>query len=263
MKNAVRYILLACVAVAIILPLIPLVLTSFSFFWIYPDLMPDWTLRAWEKAFSQSYLVDAIYYSVLIAVIVTLISFVLGFTAAKAIGTRQFRYKTLLEIFFMLPILFPTLSLCMGIQLMFLRTPFYGTLTGMILGQIIFALPYTIFLLSSVFKSYDIEYEQQAYSLGASKLDVLFYVTIPAMKNGLMVALMYTFTVSWSQYLVIAMIGDPLIKTLPVILFSLIGGSNEALASALSIIFILPAMILLIISSYIFAHDKWSKEKIR
>ena len=259
-SNIIRYAIVIFMILAVILPFIPLVFTSFSFYWVYPDLLPDWSTRAWDLVFSQKAILDSIYHSVLIAAAVTALCFLIGFPASKAIGTRKFRYKTLAEILLLLPALVPALSLTMGVQWMFLRTPLYGTLAGMIIAQIVFALPYTIFCLSAVFKNYDLDHEDQARSLGANKLDVLVHITIPSIKNGMVVAAMYTFLVTWSQYLVIIMIGDPALKTLPVLIFNMIGGSDTALASALSIVFILPVLILLIFSAYILTKNKDPRE---
>ena len=150
----------------------------------------------------------------------------------------------------------------MGMHWMIIRTPIYGTFEGMILTQLIFTLPYTVFMLSAVFKNYDLDYEDQARSLGAGRADIFFYVTLPAMKNGIMVAALYTFSVSWSQYLVIMMMGNPSIKTLPLTLFAMIGGSEDpSLSAVLSVIFILPAMVMLILSAWVFTQKDGKPSK--
>ncbi len=256
--NLYRKTTVTIMVIAVLLPLIPLVFWSFSFTWVYPDLFPTWDTRAWEYVFSKKNILSGIKYSVLIATIVTVVCLLLAFTASKAIGTRRIKHKTALEVFFLMPTLVPAIALSMGMQWAVIKTPLYSSLTGMIVCQIIFALPYTIFCLSATFKNYDIEYEQQAEILGASKLDTLVYVTLPSIRSGLTVAILFTFLASWSQYLIITMVGDPSIKTLPVILFNMIGGSDIPIASALSLVFIAPVTVLLIISLFAFSKDNES-----
>ena len=249
--NISRKVVITGIVVSIMLLYIPLIFQSLSFNWVYPSILPDWNLNAWEYVFSQSTMVKSITDSLILSGVVTIVCFALGYTTSKALGTRKIRNKSMILIMLLLPILMPSMTLCFGTQEYFVRTPFYATFTGMVLSQIVFTLPYTIFCLSSTFSNYDVDIEDQASVLGAGKDIIFFNVTIPAILPGLTVALLYTFLASWSQYLIITMVGDPAIKTLPILLFNLIGGGNFAVASALSIVFITPVLFLLVGAVYL------------
>ena len=255
MKRPLSKMMIGVMYAIVLVPMIPLILWSFAFKWKYPDMLPEWSTRAWDYVFSQNAMVEAIINSILISAIVTVLCFFIAFTAAKAIGTRKFRFKRALEVTLLLPALIPTLTIAMGMQKMFVLTPLYSSFFGMIIGQLIFALPYTIFCLSDVFKNYDPDYEAQAVALGADSFDVFFHITLPAIAPGAVVAAMFTYLTAWSQYLILIMVGDPAVRTLPVLLFNMIGGSDTAIAAALSIVFIVPVLILLIFSSILFSNS--------
>ncbi len=154
-----------------------------------------------------------------------------------------------MEMFILLPAVIPVISAVMGMQGIFLRIYLSDTFLGIVLAQLVFVLPYMIMGLSAAFRNYNPEYEQQAYTLGADRWQVLVHVTLPAILPGLVVSCLFTFVVSWSQYLLTVIVGGTAVRTLPMMLFALMGSGDYAIASAVSIIFIVPVLILLAVSS--------------
>jgi len=73
---------------------------------------------------------------------------------------------------------------------------------------------------------------------------------------GIIVASMFAFVVSWSQYLLTLIIGGPGIKTLPLLLFAFINSGDYTVGAAVCIIFVLPALIILVTSSRYLAGSK-------
>jgi putative spermidine/putrescine transport system permease protein len=69
------------------------------------------------------------------------------------------------------------------------------------------AAPYAVLILAGAFANYDADYEAQARTLGAGPLRVLWYVTLPALAPSLVVAGLFAFLISWSQYVLTLLIG--------------------------------------------------------
>jgi putative spermidine/putrescine transport system permease protein len=210
-------------------------------------------------------MIDATVTSLEISAAVTILALIVGFSTAKALGTREFKGKKAVELFILLPAIIPVISAAMGIQGLFIRLNISNSFIGVVLAQLVFSIPYMIMGLSSVFKSYNLEYEQQAYTLGADRFDTLIHVTVPAIFPGLVVSCLFTFVVSWSQYLLTIMVGGSVVKTLPTVLFALMGSGDYAVACAVSIIFIIPVIILLILTSKFLTTDgisTWGKNEV-
>jgi putative spermidine/putrescine transport system permease protein len=248
-EKASRSVVLLFLYAAILLPVVPIIIWSFSFRWTYPNLLPEWSSRAWEYVFGQQEIVNSIIASVAVAATVTMLSLILGYTAAKALGTREFRGKAAVEIFLLLPAMVPVISAVMGMQGIFTRLYLTDSFLGVVLAHTVFTLPYMIMGLASVFKNYNMEYEQVASTLGADRWSTLTEVTVPAIFPGLVVACLFAFVVSWSQYLLTLMIGGTAVKTLPMIIFALMGSGDYAVACAVSLVFIFPVLILLLLTS--------------
>ena len=162
--------------------------------------------------------------------------------AARVLTWREFPGKRAILFLLLLPVLAPPLAAAMGLHGMFLRLGLAETLTGVVLVHLIPATPYAILMLTGSFTRLNPDLEAQARTLGASRLNVLRYVTLPAIAPGLAVAAAFAFLISWSQYLMTLLIGGGRILTLPLTLVSFQNGGDEAIAAALAVVFILPAL---------------------
>lgn len=248
-----RLLLLLSLLFTVLLPFLPLVLWSISEKWFYPDLLPQaFGPRAWSYVFGTvgGQLVSGLFISFALALVTTLVSLALGLPAGRALGLYDFAGKKLLAVLLILPIIVPPLSVAMGLHLWFIRLGLAETFIGVVLVHLSFCLPYTIFVLWGVFTDYNPEFEEQARSLGATPIKVLLQVTLPMILPGITVAALFSFLLSWSQYLSTLIIGGGKILTLPILLFSLMDSGDRPVAAAVSLVFILPAFLALLGSAH-------------
>lgn len=262
------YLAIALVLFALILPLISFVLNAFAFRWFYPQLIPEeWSLQAWERLqlippegqrtlenwfrllATGSPVVDATITSLLIGGVVTLISVIIGLPAARALGLYQFRGKRLVEFLILAPTIVPVIAFSLGLNINFIRWGLSGTIFGVALVHLVPVMPYVVLTLSGVFANYNAEFEEQARTLGAGPIRTFWYVTLPAILPGIVVASLFAFLVSWSQYLLTFLIGGGRVITMPILLFSTASGGNNPVIAALSLIFIAPAILTLLVTS--------------
>lgn len=224
---------------------------SFSFRWYFPDLWPsEWSLRAWNYlATPNSRALEALLDSILIGVAVTALSIIIGIPAGRAMGLHDFWGKGVVGFLILAPTIVPTLAVAMGIHVLFIRYSLADTLIGVILVHLIPVTPYMVLVLSSVFANYDPEYEQQARSLGASSIQVFRYITLPAILPGLVVGGFFAFIISWSQYVLTLLIGGGQVITLPILLFTFANSGDYPITAALSVIFIVPAILFIIVTA--------------
>ncbi len=244
-RNLAIVIIMLCV----IVPFIPIILWSFSFRWPYPDMLPTFSMRAWEYVFSQQKIVGALFRSILLSSSVTVISLIIGFPAARALGMYKFKGKGFADMFINLPAIVPVLAVAMGIQIIFIKMGLANTFVGVMLIHLVPTLPYMILNLVGVFENYQVEYEHQARSLGCGPLKTILTITVPTIFPGIAVACLQSFLVSWTQYLLTRMIGGSAVETLPTLLFSFLTSGDYAVSAAVSIVFILPAIVLLVLTS--------------
>ncbi|MYH06105.1 MAG: ABC transporter permease subunit, partial [Acidimicrobiia bacterium] len=184
----------------------------------------------------------------------TILSVLLGVPAGRALGLHNFKGKRIVEVLILAPIIVPGLAVVLGIDTMFIRYGLSGNILGVTLVHLVPTLPYMTLVMSGVYANYDVDYELQARSLGARRWATQRYVTLPAVFPGVVVGALFTFLISWSQYVLTLLIGDGQVETLPILLFNF-ARSEPAIAGALSVVFILPGILVLLLSSKYLSGD--------
>lgn len=246
LKPALRFLLY----LVLIAPLALFVAYAFSTRWFFPQPFPtEWTTAAFQRAVNDSRTFSGISQGLLVAILTSGLSLLLGFPAARVLGLRKFRGRQLVWLSFFLPTVIPPLAIGMGLNILFLRIGLAGTIAGVALAHIVPTLPYTIFTLSSAFARFDENYEFQALALGASPWQVFHKVTLRMMAPSLVVAVLFAFLISWSQYLLTLLIGGGRVITLPILLFSAASGGNPSTIAALSLLFIAPPVLVIALTA--------------
>jgi len=246
-----QILLIGVILLSVAAPLAPLLIWSFARQWFFPDLLPSsWSLRAWRYLFSAAAQTGAaLGNSLRVAAAVTALAVVIGLPAGRALGLHEFRGKTAVLFLILAPTIMPVIAVAMGIHIAFIRFGLADTYPGVVLAHLVPVLPYMVLTLTGVFANFDPDYEAQARSLGARPLQVLRYVTLPAVWPGLMVGSLFAFIISWSQYLLTLLIGGGQVVTLPVLLFAFANSGDNAITAALSLVFIAPALLFFVFTA--------------
>lgn len=261
------YAAVILVLLMLVLPMIAFVINAFAVRWFYPQFIPhEWSLQAWERLdlippegqrdvstwlalLGRSEVVSSMITSLGIGGGVTLISIIIGLPAARVLGLNQFRGKKIVEFLVLAPTIVPVIAFSLGLNINFIRWGLSGTVWGVALVHLVPVMPYVVLTLSGVFANYNPEFEAQARTLGAGPISTFWYVTLPAIMPGIIVAGLFAFLVSWSQYLLTFLIGGGRVITMPLLLFSTASGGNNPLIAALSLIFVAPAVLTLLFTS--------------
>lgn len=251
LPSPLRLAVILGILLGVLLPLFPLLVWSVSHGWWFPELLPTrLSVRAWAYVFSPgSGVFGALGNSLLISLLVVLLCLILGVPAGRALGLYRFPGKRLLEFVILSPLIVPPLAVIMGIHVFFIRGGLVNTRLGVVISHLIPALPYMIVVMKSVFTNYDPAYEQQARSLGAGKYQTLYRVTLPLVYPGIVTGSLFVMLISWSQYILTLLIGGGRVVTLPVLLFSFASAGDNALTGALSVLFLVPAAVILFLTS--------------
>jgi putative spermidine/putrescine transport system permease protein len=238
-------------------PVTLLVVTSVARQWYWPAVLPpEYSLRAWtDIASPSSGVIPALVTSGGIALAVTALALIVGLPAARALGLNEFRGKRIVAFLLLLPVLTPPLASVMGVHAIFLRFGLTDSLLGVILVHLIPAVPYCALMLSSSFANFDTDWEAQARTLGASRLATWRYVTLPAIAPGVAIAAVFAFLISWSQYLLTLFVGGGHIITLPLLLVAFQRSGDQAIAAALSLVFLAPTLALFAVAARFLKHD--------
>lgn len=217
-----KRIALALYALIVAVPLYIILITAFN-----PrsestsSLLPSgFSLEPFFGAFSEIPLARYLVNSLIVSGVATLLSLMIAVLAAYAITRLRFRGKNVFRgsilatqmlpgILFLLPLLIIYLNITrvLGIQL-------YGTLGGMIVTYLTFALPFAVWMLSSFFATIPVELDEAGLIDGLTRLQVLWHIILPLSRPGLAAVGFFAFLTAWSEVLFAAGLSTEATRTI-------------------------------------------------
>ncbi|WP_103173643.1 ABC transporter permease subunit [Paracoccus sp. SY] len=208
------------VIATLVVPIIVVMVISFSkaSYLTFPP--PDWSLRWYDKFFSDSNWMAAFWNSVGIASLSAVISVFLGATAAMGIVRSNIRYKSALMLLLVSPMIVPPVVLGLSLYALFLHLGLVGTYLGLAAAHAIGGIPIVVVIVAASLQAVDQRLEQGAAVHGASPLTVFRTVTLPAIAPGLAAAVFFAFLHSFDELVLSLFLSSPRMKTLPLMLWA-------------------------------------------
>ncbi|MGV8082629.1 MAG: ABC transporter permease [Coriobacteriia bacterium] len=224
----------------VFVPLTTTVVWAFADSWPWPSLLPaKLSTRGLAEILGGNAAVGSVLLqSILIAVAVSAICVVVASLCARALVFHDFLGKEAVRFGAILPLIVPATVFAMGIQVAFLRAGLGGTVFGVIIAHSVVALPYAVVIMTDVMAAAGRSAEEQSRVLGASPLQALTHVTVPALLPGILSSASMAYVVSFSQYFLTLLVGGGSVKTLAVVMFPFLSSGDRTIAASYSLVFL-------------------------
>ena len=235
---------LAIVVLFIVVPIGVVMLTSLSPT-PYVDLPPQGvSLRWWVEAMRPEWL-SPIVLSLRIAFVSAIVATILGGSAAFAMVRGRIPGKSALESFIATPIILPEIVAGVALLQVIALLGAQGILgfRALVVAHVMVGIPYAARTVGVSLAGIRPEWEQAAADLGANKRNVLRYITLPLMKNGLFAGLVFAFIVSFNNVPLSVFLGRAGSQTIPI---RILNYMEFRFDPALSAVAMLTAVIVLI-----------------
>jgi raffinose/stachyose/melibiose transport system permease protein len=231
---------------------VPLVYAVISGFKTTGDLTSDplglphpWKVSNYTGILSSGDFWRQIGNSVLIAVATTLITVAVSALAAFAFARYAFRGRELFFTLFAAGLMFPP---AVAVLPLFVLLRSFGLLDnplGIVLPQAAFALPITIIILRSFFRTIPGELEEAAIMDGCTRFGFFWRILLPMARPALGTVSVLTIVTSWNNFfLPLLVLADPKWQTIPVGIQQFQGqySTNYALVIAYIVLAMVPAL---------------------
>ena len=168
----------------------------------------------------NEYDISALLVTIKLASVTTAILILIGTPIAWWLSQTRFKFKAVIEAIIALPLILPPTVLGFYL-LMTLGTngplgnlleslggsSIAFTFTGLVVGSVIYSLPFVVQPLQNAFSSVGKQAMEVAATLGASKLDRFFTVAVPLARSGFITATVLGFAHTVGEFGVVLMIG--------------------------------------------------------
>lgn len=245
-KKLFKYLFLSCFALFMITPFIVIAVTSIGKNWFGKSWLPaswgwDWYIWAWNLGKIPEIVLNTL----IIAAIAIAVSLLVGIPTAWALAKRNIKAKELLLSILLLPRMIPPLAYALGISKVFYGMGLIDTHLGVGLAHVAVCAPYSILILTTTFENLDDRIVDAAGVCGANPFQTFIKVILPMILPGILASIIFTFTTSYNEFTLTIMTYGPKTMTLPVKTYLAIGDGYWEVASAISMILLIPSLVIL------------------
>ena len=255
LESFIKRFYLILIFIFLYTPIVTLMVFSFN----DSKSMGKWsgfTLRWYTQLFQNARIMEALKYTIIIAVISSIVATVIGTFAA--IGIHRMKglpKKTLLNIN-NLPVLNP--DIVTGISIMSLFIFLFPLLnkiginaqfgfTTMLLAHITFNIPYVVLSVLPKLKQLPSNITEAALDLGATPGYAMRKIILPQIKPGIVAGLLMAFTMSIDDFVISFFTTGPGVTNLSIEIYSMARKGINPSINALSTLMFLTVLILLLI----------------
>ncbi|HXX36933.1 MAG TPA: ABC transporter permease subunit [bacterium] len=163
-------------------------LNSFASTWFGGWLPDAYTTKWYRFAITEFDLGYVLAITILVGLSVTVLSLALGVPAAYVLARQTFPGRSPLLLLLILPMLVPPITYGIPLAAMLYSARLGGTLTGVIIVNIVPALPFVVLIMTPFFEQIDPNLERAARTLGAAPIQVFRRVLLPIALPGVLAA---------------------------------------------------------------------------
>ena len=183
--------------------------------WLPEGYTTGWYLSAW-KEFQLGHVLVV---TVVVVFSVVFFSLLLGVPAAYALARKDFRGKKLLMLLFLLPLMVPPITYGIPLATVMYQLHLAGTLPGVIIANMIPALPFVILVMTPFVEQIDTNIESAARVFGANTLQMFIYTLVPLLAPGVLAAGLLVLVRTVAMFELTFLVAGPDTQTLVVALY--------------------------------------------
>ena len=200
-------------------------------------------------------LIRAFQNSLIVACVTTVLSVVIGTSAAWLLYRYRFPAQQTLGLLIFIPMVMPEVLMGVSLLVLFVNLGLPLGYTTLIIAHTTFCFPFVLVGVQARLQGIDPAREEAALDLGATPLKAFWLVIVPYLMPAIIAGALMAFTLSFDEYIVTIFTSGADSQTLPLKVYGMVRVGLNPQLNALSTLFI-GATALLVIASQVFSRKK-------
>ena len=161
------------------------------------DALSHPSLLAYGEIWKQPVLLQSIWNSLLVALVVGLLTPILGVLAAMAV--RELRIPRLVLLLTLLPLFIPGVSMGLATAFLFERLGLEPSMLSICIVNVMWALPFAFLVILTVMSNFDTVLLQAAWMLGSNRWQAFWDIEFPLIAPGIAGAVTFSMILSFNE----------------------------------------------------------------
>ena len=251
-------ILLGATAVFFYLPILYIIVFSFNDSRSLTHF-GGFSLRWYEKMFADSTMMEAVVYTVIIALLATVISTVAGTLAAIGMSKSKKVLRNLVEQVNNLPIMNPEIVTAIGLLMFFSTLGIAKGFLTLLLAHIMFCIPYVILSVMPKLRSLDPNLADAAMDLGATPFQALTKVIVPQIMPGIVSGALIAFTMSFDDFIISYFVTGNGVQNISILVYTMSKRVNPSINALSTLVIVLITIALIVVNVLPVIREKQGK----
>jgi len=227
------------------------VVDSFGTRWFSGWLPSGWTTRWYGTTWREFDLGGVLIVTLEVALAVVVISLLIGVPAAYALARRTFPGKRVVMVAFLLPILIPPITYGVPLATVLYKFHLAGKLTGVILANLVPAVPFVILVMTPFIEQIDPKIEAAARMCGARTRVIFTRILGPLLVPGMLAAAILILVRTVGMFELTFLTAGPDSQTLVVALYYSVSSAGiraQQEISAMAVLYTMSMLVLLVVA---------------
>lgn len=203
------------------------------------------SLQWYHKMFNDANMLEAIYYTLVTAVIATIVSTIVGTITAIGLSKSRKVVREVVSQINNLPIMNPEIVTAVGLMLFYVSIHMEKGFMTMLFAHIAFCIPYVILSVMPKLRSLDDNLAEAAMDLGATPFQSMMKVIVPQIMPGIVSGALIAFTMSFDDFTISYFVTGNGVKNISTLVWTMSKRINPSI-NALSTIIVLMITVTLI-----------------
>jgi putative spermidine/putrescine transport system permease protein len=240
----------AVVLLFLMLPTLVVAPLSFSASELLEFPPREWSLRWYQNFFESAAWMSALRVSLILGLMTAAIATPAGFLACFAINRLGGRLASTVYALLISPSIIPGILLAIGLFFVLAKLGLIGTMTGVLAGHIVLAIPVAVIVLYPAINRFDWAQAQAARSLGAGWFRTMGGIVLPQLGLSLTTAALMAFLTSLDEAVISIFVASGPNSTLPKLMFISLRDQIDPTIAAISTLWTVLISAIVLFSSF-------------
>ena len=233
------YCLVVIIMCLLVIPTVIVIPMSFSDSQ-YLEFPPQtWSLRWYHEYLDTPRWMNATVTSFKVASLTMLVATPFGTMAAYGVFVSGSRLGKMVFFMLMTPMIVPVILIAIGTFYVFGKLGLVNSILGLVLAHTVLSVPIVMIIITAALRTYDLNQERVAQSLGSTRLRAFFEITLPQLKFSILTAALLAFLTSFDEVIISIFLSGGGNSTLTKQMFSALRDYIDPTIAAISTLMIL------------------------
>ena len=253
-------ILLAAVIVFFYIPIIYTVVFSFNSTRSLTTFS-GFSLRWYEKMFSSSMTMSAIWTTFLVAILATIFSTIIGTITVIGLSKCSKPLRRTVNMVNDLPIMNPEIVTAIGLLMFFATMEISKGFMTMLLAHIAFCVPYVMLSITPRLRTLDPNLADAALDLGANPWQAMWHAIIPQLAPGIFAGALIAFTMSFDDFVISYFVTGNGVLNISILVYTMAKRVNPSINAISTLVIVIITAVLLLINLIPMIRDRAMNRK--